>query len=634
MIPAIAAVRPLEETHGDRTSPRRASSTAPCSERSPIARPTTGTTPARSTSSRTRSPAAPPARRRTRASSSRSCARSGRTGSRGSRELAAANPSWTETDLTWAVIEEMAVRGAGVLEPVFVRERGRKGRLSLQTNPANYPNAERMLEQGVRFATLAPNMQVKFPATRAGHPGDRGRRPPPASASTPRSASRCPRRSRSREAVERGLDALAARGGDVTAVTPVCTIMVGRLDDWMRVLVERDEIAVHPDALNWAGIAAFKRAYRPSGERGYRTRLLAAAYRHRLHWTELVGGDVILTIPHAWQVRFNASGIAPEARIDEPVDPNDRPGAARADPRLRAGLRARTASRSTSSTASARPSGPCAASSGPTTTSSEPSATSCSPTRTSARPEPRNVGGLRAASLGPSVGRIGAVWPFAADADPADIPGTRISISAHLGAETREKPSWRSIRTCSARSSSGTSSSPTASSTCRRTSARRTPTARSASATSTTTANIAKGGTGFVIVGRHDARHEDRPADGHLPRRRRRQLRPRPRPPGRGDAPLRREVRRPAPAPRPPVRDPALQHAGRDGPGPEAARGPRATRSSTRTPRRRARRSARRRSPRSSSSSTCSARRPGGSSRPASTRSSCTPRTATCCPSS
>ena len=38
----------------------------------------------------------------------------------------------------------------------------------MQTNPANYRNTERMLEQGVRFAGLAPNIQVKFPATTAG----------------------------------------------------------------------------------------------------------------------------------------------------------------------------------------------------------------------------------------------------------------------------------------------------------------------------------------------------------------------------------------------------------------------------------------------------------------------------------
>jgi len=35
---------------------------------------------------------------------------------------------------------------------------------------------------------------------------------------------------------------------------------------------------------------------------------------------ELVGGDVVLTMPHAWQVRFNKSGIEPVSRIDVPVD--------------------------------------------------------------------------------------------------------------------------------------------------------------------------------------------------------------------------------------------------------------------------------------------------------------------------
>jgi len=62
------------------------------------------------------------------------------------RQLVADNPSWTEVDLTWALVEEMAVRGAAVLEPVFRAEGGRKGRLSVQTNPANYRNAEPMLD--------------------------------------------------------------------------------------------------------------------------------------------------------------------------------------------------------------------------------------------------------------------------------------------------------------------------------------------------------------------------------------------------------------------------------------------------------------------------------------------------------
>lgn len=234
-------------------------------------------------------------------------------------ELAAENPSWTEVELTWALVEEMAVAGAAVLDPVFVAGGGKRGRLSLQTNPANYRDADRMLQQGLHFATLAPNIQVKFPATSAGI--EAIERATAAGVNINATVSFTVAQALAvAEAVERGLDARAAAGEDVSGMAPVCTMMVGRLDDWMRAVAERDAIAVHPDALDWAGIAAFKRAYGLYQERGYRTRLLAAAYRHRLHWTELVGGDVILTMPHAWQVRFNASGIAPTPRIDVPVD--------------------------------------------------------------------------------------------------------------------------------------------------------------------------------------------------------------------------------------------------------------------------------------------------------------------------
>src|SRR5450759_291325 len=104
-------------------------------------------------------------------------------------------------------------------------------------------------------------------------------------------------------------------------MTPMVTLMIGRLDDWLKALIERDGLSVDPGAPNWAGIAVLKRTYGLFLERGYRARLLAAAYRHPLHWTELVGGVLAMTLPHSWQVRFNASGIVPGSRIDRPVDP-------------------------------------------------------------------------------------------------------------------------------------------------------------------------------------------------------------------------------------------------------------------------------------------------------------------------
>jgi transaldolase len=234
-------------------------------------------------------------------------------------QLAAERPSATELDLTWSIIEEMAVRGCAVLEPVFVERRGKAGRLSLQLNPANHRNAERMVEQALRFAELAPNIQVKFPCTAAGLAGMEEATARGISINSTVSFT-VPQAIAAAEAVERGLARREAQGEDISTMSPIVTIMIGRLDDWMKALVERDDIALHPDAANWAGIAAFKRAYALFRERGYRSRLLAAAYRHRLHWTELVGGDVSMTMPHAWQVRFNASGIVPEPRMDVPVD--------------------------------------------------------------------------------------------------------------------------------------------------------------------------------------------------------------------------------------------------------------------------------------------------------------------------
>jgi transaldolase len=236
------------------------------------------------------------------------------------REMAAENPTWSEVELTWALIEEMGARGAGILAPVFEANDRRKGRLSLQTNPANYRDPVRMADQAVHFSTLAPNIQVKFPCTAAGLQAaeDATARGVVANVTVVFTVAQC---IAAAEAVERGLRRYEASGGDTSRFSPVCSLMIGRLDDWMKVLVDRDDVAIHPDATNWAGIAAFKRAYGIFRERGYRTRLLAAAYRHRLHWTELVGADVVLTMPHAWQVRFNGSGIDPVERIEVPVDP-------------------------------------------------------------------------------------------------------------------------------------------------------------------------------------------------------------------------------------------------------------------------------------------------------------------------
>ena len=102
---------------------------------------------------------------------------------------------------------------------------------------------------------------------------------------------------------------------------PVYTIMVGRLDDWLKVLLEKNDVCIDPGYLEWAGVAVLKKAYRIYRERGYRLRLLSAAFRNHMHWSEFVGGNVVISPPYSWQVRYNASGIEPVPRMDNPVDP-------------------------------------------------------------------------------------------------------------------------------------------------------------------------------------------------------------------------------------------------------------------------------------------------------------------------
>ena len=169
-----------------------------------------------------------------------------------------------------------------------------------------------------RIAALAPNMQVKVPATSTGIEAVEELTALGVNINATVSFT-VPQVIEVAEAVERGLRRREEAGGDTSTIRPVATMMVGRLDDWMQAIAARDDLLLTPGAANWAGIACFKRAYPIFVERGYRTRLLAAAYRHRLHWTELIGGDVVLTMPSKWQRMFNASSIEVRPRIEEPV---------------------------------------------------------------------------------------------------------------------------------------------------------------------------------------------------------------------------------------------------------------------------------------------------------------------------
>ncbi len=235
------------------------------------------------------------------------------------RELAAENPTAGESALGWMVVEELSIEAAKLLEPAFEASGGRNGRLSMQTDPRFHRDAAALADQAERFSKLAKNIIVKIPATKTGIEAMEEAAYRGVSLNATVSFT-VPQAIAVAEAIERGMARREAEGLPVPEFGHVCTIMGGRLDDWMKAYVAKNRLLLDPGHLEWAGVAALKKAHHLFVERGYRVRILSAAFRNSLQWSELQGGDLVVSPPFDWQARINENRIAvnPHA-IDEPV---------------------------------------------------------------------------------------------------------------------------------------------------------------------------------------------------------------------------------------------------------------------------------------------------------------------------
>ena len=235
------------------------------------------------------------------------------------RDLIREMPTATEGTIAWRIVEDVSRRAAKLLEPIFQQQQGRNGRLSVQTDPRLYRDPQALVEQALHFSQLAPNIIVKLPATSAGIAAieEATYRGVVVNATVSFTVAQAMAVA---EAMERGWQRRERDGKPVGPIGSVCTIMVGRLDDWLKIYAEKNALTFDPGALDWAGVAVFKQAYALYKERGYRVRLLSAAFRNHLHWSELIGGDVVISPPHKWQAQFNASDVEVVPRIDRAVD--------------------------------------------------------------------------------------------------------------------------------------------------------------------------------------------------------------------------------------------------------------------------------------------------------------------------
>ena len=177
------------------------------------------------------------------------------------RSLVAEMPTGTEDEIAWKLIEEMSVKAASFFFRCLRRTRAKTGGSPYKRIPRLYGNADAIVRQALHFHGLARNMIVKIPVTKAGVAAIEEATFQGVSINATVSFS-LPQALAVAEAVERGLSRREKLGMDISTMGPVCTIMVGRLDDWLKVLVEKKGIIMTPGNLEWAGVAVMKKAYR------------------------------------------------------------------------------------------------------------------------------------------------------------------------------------------------------------------------------------------------------------------------------------------------------------------------------------------------------------------------------------
>lgn len=228
------------------------------------------------------------------------------------------NPTASEDDIAWLVIKALGTKASKLLLDTYKKTNGQKGRISFQTNAKFYNNAQKLLEHAIDLASTVENSQIKAPTSKAGIEAFEEMTYQGISINATVSFT-VAQAIEVAKAVERGLQRREKEGLPTDFMHPVCTIMAGRVDDYLKKDCAKKGMLVEPEMLEWAGVAVVKNAYRIYKERNYRTQLLVAAYRNPYHWLSFVGGDVVLTIPYAWQKKYNQSQYEIKNYMDEPV---------------------------------------------------------------------------------------------------------------------------------------------------------------------------------------------------------------------------------------------------------------------------------------------------------------------------
>jgi len=197
----------------------------------------------------------------------------------------------TETDDQAAILFQQKIVKpiAEKFLPIFEASGGKDGFVSIQGDPIHDEDGEVIYEESLYNRNVAPNICCKIPVTQPGIDA-------------------------MKKLVPLGIPLNATEVFAVKQMTTICDTyeqlskesgkkpkmymshIAGIYDDHFQAYVKEHSVDISPDVLYQAGLAVARKVYNILIERGYSATFIGGGARGLHHFTEMVGGKVVVTI--------------------------------------------------------------------------------------------------------------------------------------------------------------------------------------------------------------------------------------------------------------------------------------------------------------------------------------------------
>lgn len=207
------------------------------------------------------------------------------------------------------VYQEASARVMARFLPLYEQSSGRCGYVTMQDDPRVDENPEAVIRAALRNRTLGKNLMAKIPVIEGG-----------LEALEVCVAEDIPICATEVFSIAQAIHMceLYERVAEKTGNRPAyfVTHISGIFDEYLGKTAEREGIEISPDVLAQAGCIVARKEYRLLRERGYHTTMLGGGARGMHHFTEMVGGDVHVTINWSTAQEIMDASIPVVSRIE------------------------------------------------------------------------------------------------------------------------------------------------------------------------------------------------------------------------------------------------------------------------------------------------------------------------------